>query len=101
DGILRPRGPQSRHVNSSIGRTERPEFWERRDRHPRTRSVSKADDGEVRQPVTALPLVDAEPLEALVEIDGQARPSAPPVPRHEHADASRLAIALDGEGLGP
>ena len=52
----------------------------------------------MRQPRTALPLVDPESLQALVEIDCQTRCSATLVLEHEHADAPRLAVALDGEG---
>src|SRR5205823_12816961 len=50
--------------------------------------------------LAALPLVDAEPLQALVEIDRQTRCPAALVLANEHADAPRLAIALDLERRG-
>src|SRR5437763_6137327 len=54
----------------------------------------------MRQPLAALPLVDAEPLQALVEIDRQTRCPAALVLANEHADAPCLAIALDLERRG-
>jgi hypothetical protein len=56
-------------------------------------ALPPARDREVRKPRTAFSLVDAKPLEPLLEIAGE--PSCVPffVLEHEHADASRFAVA--------
>src|SRR5438128_8545102 len=85
-------------IESGVGRTERAELGERRGE---PRALAEPDDGEVRKPAAALPLVHAQPLEPPVEVVGERdRPSALVV-EDEHADAPRLAVAGDGESGAP
>ena len=52
----------------------------------------------MREPFAALPLVDAEPLQALVQVGGESRRRAGVVLADEHPDAPGLAVASDTEG---
>ncbi len=92
--VLRPGRSQHRMVDSRSGRTDRPEVGKVR-RQPRP--LAEADDREMRQPAPSLRLVHAEPLEAAVEVGGQASGRAAAVVEHEHADAPRLAVAAHPE----
>src|SRR3954468_16937584 len=47
----------------------------------------------MRQPRAPLPPVDAEPLQALLEVPGERCRRAADVVDHDHADAPRLAVA--------
>jgi hypothetical protein len=93
--VLRPRGSQPRQVNSSIGRTERPDVGQRR---PEPRSLTEPDDRDVRKPRPLLAAVDAERLEAPMQNLRNGSRSIDLVREDEHPDAPGLAIP---RGLEP
>jgi hypothetical protein len=81
-------------IESDFGRTDGPEVGHR---GSEARPLAKAEDGDVREPVTALALVDGEPLEPLP--DGFCKQSAASavVLQDDHADASGLPVATRRE----
>src|SRR6266511_844875 len=81
-------------VDSGIGRTELPEIGQGR---LQARALPEAQDGHVREPAPLLRLVDAQPLQALEEVLGQARRRSGKVAQDEHANAPALAIVLGHE----
>ena len=85
-------------IESGVGRTERLEVGQRRSE---PRALAEPDDGEVREPRTALALVHPQPLEPPVEVVGERDRAAVLVVEDEHAHAPRLAVAGDREPGGP
>src|SRR5947209_20091991 len=81
-------------IESGTGRTERAQAGKRRSEAWRP---LEAQHGEVRKPRPLLPLVDPEPLQALVQVARQGRRSALLVVEDEHAHAARLAVAAGSE----
>src|ERR1044071_5687266 len=57
----------------------------------------EAENRDVRQPGPGLAAVDAEPLEAPLEVVGEPPGSAVAVVAHEHPDALRLAVVNRAE----
>src|SRR5437764_233173 len=84
-------------IESGVGRTERAEVGQRRGE---PRALAEADDGEVREPRTALALVHAQPLEPPMEVVRERAGAASLVLEDEHADAPGLAVPRDGEASG-
>src|SRR3954454_20883647 len=64
---------------------------------PKPGSPPETRDGDVWKPRPAVTAVDAELLEPSPEIVGERRPRAVDVVVDEHADAPRLAVALEAE----
>src|SRR6266542_3511084 len=86
-------------IESGFGRTDHPEVGKRR---VKTRRPAEAQDGEVRQPWTFLALVHAELFQSPVEVAGKLRRALLlVVVEDEHADASRLAVAAQGQAGWP
>src|SRR6266508_5818797 len=81
-------------VDSGIGRTELPELGDGR---PQPRPLAEAQDGHVREPAPALPLVDPEILQQPEQVPGQVRGAPREVAQLEHAHAPGLAVALRQE----
>jgi hypothetical protein len=81
-------------VESGVGRIERRQRW-RVD--PEARLLAEAQHGDVREPGPTLARVRVETLEPPLQILGEGGGAAVLVAEHEHADASRLAVALGGE----
>jgi hypothetical protein len=79
-------------VDSGLGRIDLVELGKRR---LQTRWATKADHGHVWKPRTALTLVDTQALEPAMHVLGQRGRTALVVCKDEHADAARLAIAVD------
>lgn len=77
-------------IESDFGRTQGAQVGRRRNE---ARPLTKADDGDVREPLAALALVDAESFEALP--DSFRQPCSPPllVVEDDHADAPSFPIA--------
>jgi hypothetical protein len=77
-------------IESDFGRTQGAQVGRRRNE---ARPLTKADDGDVREPLAALALVDAESFEALPDTFRQ--PCSPPllVVEDDHADAPSFPIA--------
>jgi hypothetical protein len=81
-------------VDSGLGRRDLAEVG-RLGMQPRP--VAEAEHGEVRKPRPRLTAVDAQPLEAAVEVIGERGRVASGVVEDEHPDAPRLAVAADRE----
>src|SRR5437016_5320741 len=81
-------------VGRGIGRTELPQV---RQRWLEPWPLAEADDRQVRQPLPLLALVDAQALEAALQVVRETRRLAAQVPQHQHPDAPGLAVALRHE----
>ena len=68
DLVLRPVRAQQGMVDSGLGRTD---LARGRAAADAAAAAAEADDGDVRKPGALLALVDAEPLEPLMEVAGE------------------------------
>src|SRR6266550_333742 len=78
-------------VGSGIGRTD---FSQVRQRRLQPRTLPEADDRQMGQPLPPLALVDAQALQAALQVLGDTGRLTAEIAQHQHPDAPGLPVAL-------